>query len=110
MDRHEPCGGLLHVETRIDHVQQQPRALEMGEEIESESVPLRRALEQTRNVENGDLAVDGEIHNAEHGLDRRKRIVGNLGLGVRDTTQKRRLADVGKAEQRGIGQQLELER
>ena len=45
-------------------------------------------FEQPRDVHDRDLPVNSEIDNAEHWLDRRKRIIRNLRLGIRDAPQK----------------------
>ena len=72
-------------------------------------VIARRLTEAKQTIPHIYLTIDCEIDNAEHWLDRRKRVIGNLRLGIRDATQERRLTDVREAKQSGIGQQLELQ-
>ena len=91
-------------------MQQQARALEVREKVEAETMPFGSALKQARHVEDGDLTIDREIDHAENGLNRGERIIGDFRLGVRDAAQQRRLTDVRKAEQCGVGEQLELQR
>ena len=50
-----------------------------------------------------------EAHDAEVGLERGERVVGDLGLRRADRGDQRRLARVGEADQRGVGEQLDLE-
>ena len=88
MDRDEPGDRLLRGQAGVDHVQQQAGALEVCEEVEPEAVALRGALEQARDVEHGDLTVDGDVDNAEHGLDRGERVVRDLRSRVRDAPQQ----------------------
>jgi hypothetical protein len=83
VDRREALGRV--VLRGVDHVQEEIRALEMGQELVSEAVPFARALDQPGDVRDGELTrrvrrVDG----AEHRRQRRERIVGHLRLGVRD--------------------------
>ena len=40
---------------RVDHVQEQPRALEVGEELVAEPDALARALDQAGDVGDGEL-------------------------------------------------------
>ena len=49
------------------------------------------------------------LHDAEVRLERGERVVGDLRLGRRDDADQRALADVGEADERDVGHQLELE-
>ena len=68
----------------VDHVQQQPGPLEMGEKLVPEADPLARALDQARHVRNRQLPAVGAVDRAEHRRQRRERVVGDLRLRVRD--------------------------
>src|SRR5205823_2971005 len=46
---------------------------------------------------------------AEVGLERGERVVGDLGLGPRDARDQRALARVGEADEGDVGHELELE-
>ena len=86
---------------------QHARALEMREELVAEADTFARALDQTGHVSDGQLPPVRGVDGAEHGLERRERVTRDLRLRVRDPRQKRRLARVRQADERGVGQQLE---
>ena len=50
----------------VDHVHEQPRALEMREELVPEADALARALDQPGNVGDGELAPVRRVDGAEH--------------------------------------------
>ena len=114
-----PVGGELAVDHavalvgvalgRVDHVQQQAGALEMGEELVPEPDALARALDQARHVRNRELPAVGPVDRAEHRRQRRERVVGHLRLRIRDPPQERRLAGVRQPGAGGVGHQLEVE-
>ena len=54
-------------------------------------------------------SVVGQPHHPEVRLERRERVVGDLGLGRRDGGDQRRLADVGEPDEGDVGEELELE-
>ena len=89
-------------------MQQEVRALEVGEELVPEPDALARAFDQTWDVRHRQLArsvrrVDG----AEHRRQRRERIVGDLRPRIRDAGQERGLARVRQPDERGVGKQLQ---
>ncbi len=86
---------------------EQARTLEVGEELVAEAGPRAGALEQAWNVGDRELASVGPVDGAEHRLDRRERVVGDLGLRVRDPPQQRRLARVRETGERRVGHQLQ---
>ena len=94
---------------RVDHVQEQPRALEMGEELVPEPDPLARALDQAGDVRDGELGAVRRLDRAEHGRERRERVVRDLRLRVRDAAEERGLAGVRETGHRGVRQQLQPE-
>ena len=69
---------------RIDHVQEQARALQVREELVAEPDALARTLDQPRHVGHGQLAPVGSVHRAEHGREGCEGVVGDLRLRVRD--------------------------
>ena len=69
--------------------------------------PVGRAFEQPGDVRDRQLALAVQLDRAEVRRERRERVVGDLGRGVRDAAQQRRLAGVRKAEQRGVADHLE---
>ena len=94
---------------RVDHVQQQPRALEMREELMAEPDALARALDQPGHVGDDELPAVGRLDGAEHGRERRERILRDLRLRVREARDERRLARVRQADERGVGEQLQAQ-
>ena len=75
----------------------------------AEASPLAGALDQAGDVGHDVLGAVVEAHDAEVGLERGERVVGDLGLGGRDAADERGLAHVREPDQRHVGQQLELE-
>ena len=75
----------------------------------TEALALAGALDEAGDVGDHVLVAVGGAHDAEMGLERGERVVGDLGLGGRDAADQRRLAHVGEPDQRHVGQQLELE-
>ena len=67
------------------------------------------AFDEAGNVGEHEVAPARQRHDAEVGHERRERIVGDLGTRARHGGDEGRLADVGIAEQAGVGEQLELE-
>ena len=53
--------------------------------------------------------VSSTSHDAEVGLERGERVVGDLRLGRRDHADQRALADVREADEGDVGHQLQLE-
>ena len=93
----------------VDHVQQQPRALEVGEELVPEPDALARALDQPRHVGDRQLPAVGAVDRAEHRRQRRERVVRDLRLRVRDPAQERGLAGVRQPRAGGVGHQLQVQ-
>ncbi len=67
------------------------------------------ALDQPGDVGDGELARVRPVDDAEHGLERRERVVGDLRLRVRDPPQKRRLAGVGQPRERRVDDELQAQ-
>ena len=106
VDLLEALGGVALGD--VDHVHEQARSLEMREELVAEPGTLARALDQPGDVGDHELALV-RLDRAEHRLDRRERVVGDLRLRVRDPAQERRLAGVRQAGQRGVGEELQVQ-
>ena len=80
----------------VEHVHEQPRALDVGEEVVPEPGALARALDQPRDVGHDELAV-ARLEHAEHRLERRERVVGDLRRRARQAREQRGLARVRAA-------------
>ena len=91
----------------VDHVDEETRALEVSEKRVTEADAVARAFDQAGHVGDGQLRAVPRLDGAEHGLERRERVVGHLGRGVRDAAQERRLAGVRKPCERCVGHQLQ---
>jgi hypothetical protein len=98
---------LIERQAGVDGVQEQPRPLEVGQEGVAEADALGRALEQPGTSTTVSWAPSPISTVPEDGVDRRERVVGDLGRGVRQAPQQARLADVREPEQRRVGQQLQ---
>ena len=93
----------------IHHVQQQPAALHMAQEIMAQAHAFGGALNEA-----GDIGADKALfrahpHHAQHGGQRGEVIVGDLGLGRRDDADKGGLAHVGEADQAHVGDDLQFQ-
>jgi hypothetical protein len=88
---------------QLDDVYEQPCPLDMGQKLVAEPGARARALDQPRDVGDHELAVV-HLDRAEHGLDRRERVVGDLGLSVRHPREQGRLARVRKSYEPHVGQ------
>jgi hypothetical protein len=92
----------------IEDVDKQARALDVREEVVAQAGALAGALDEPRDVGQHELAVIG-VERAEHGLQSRERVVGNLRRRARQARQQRRLARVGQPDEPDVGQQLEAQ-
>ena len=70
---------------------------------------LAGALDQAGDVGHDELAVV-RLQGAEHGLERRERVVGDLRRGARQARDERGLAGVRQPDETDIGQELQLQR
>ena len=79
----------------VEHVDEQPRALDVREEVVAEAGAVAGALDQPGDVGDHELAVVG-LERPEHRLERRERVVGDLRVarasGARAATTCRRSA------------------
>ena len=92
----------------VEHVHQQARALDVREELVPEAGAVAGALDQPRDVGDHELAVVG-LERAEHRLERRERIVGDLRPRARQPREQRGLAGVRQPDEADVGEQLELQ-
>ena len=91
------------------HEEQKRVALDVAEESQSQSTSLGCALDDAGNVgydEGTSVAVG---HDAERGFEGGEGIVGNLGAGVGERADQRRLTGVGEADQTDIGEELQFQ-
>ena len=93
---------------QVEHVHEQPRALDVGEEVVPEAGALVGALDQPGDVGDHELAVVA-VERPEHRLERRERVGGDLGLRAREPRQQRRLAGVRQPDEADVGEQLEVQ-
>ena len=109
LDRGEVRLGVRCVQRcEIEHVDKQPGALDMREELVAEAGALRRALDQARDVGQDQLAVRA-LQRAEDRLERRERIARDLRRRARHPRQQRRLAGVRQPDEPHVGEQLQLQ-
>ena len=105
VDRAEP---LFEVRLGgVEHVDEESRALEMREELVAETGAVGSTLDEAGHVGDGELALVRPVDDAEDGLERRERVVGDLRLRVRETAEERRLAGVREAGERRVDHELE---
>ena len=87
---------------------EQPRALDVREEVVAEAGAVAGALDQAGDVGDHELAVVA-VERAEHRLERRERVVGDLRRRARQPREQRGLAGVRQADEADVGEQLELQ-
>ena len=92
----------------VEDVHEQARALDVGEEVVAEAGAVAGALDQPRDVGDDELAV-GAVERAEHRLERRERVGGDLRRGPRHAPQQRGLAGVGQPDEADVGEQLQAQ-
>ena len=105
VDRGPALGGLAV--RGVDHVHEQPGALQVREELVAEPDALARALDQPGNVRDGQLPPVGRVDRAENRRERRERVLRDLRPRVRDSRQERRLARIREPDERRVGHQLQ---
>ena len=91
---------------QVEHVDEQPRALDVREELVAEPRAVARALDQPGDVGDDELAL-GALERPEHRLERREGVVGDLRRRAREPRQQRGLAGVGQADEADVGEQLQ---
>jgi hypothetical protein len=71
----------------IEYVHEQAAALDVREKLVAEARARTGALDQAGNVGQHELALFA-LEGAEHGLERRERVVGHLGLGASQPSEQ----------------------
>ena len=92
----------------IEHVHEQPGALDVSEEVVAEPRAGARALDQPGDVREHELALVG-LQRAEHRLERREGVGGDLRLRAGHARQQRGLARVREADEPDVGEQLQMQ-
>ena len=90
-------------------MRQQPRPLDVAQELDAESVSFVRSFDQTGDIGDDEAAEVVELHHAELRFERRERIVRDLGPRRREARNERGFAGVRESDQSHIGEQLQLE-
>jgi hypothetical protein len=99
---------LIVAAGEIDHVQDQGGPLDVPEERVAESGAAAGALDQARYVRYHE-AVLTRLHHTEVRNECGERVVGDLGPRGAHVGDQRRLPHAGEADERGVGEQLQLE-
>ena len=107
VDGGEPLGDVLRLS--LDDVHEEASPLEVCQELVAEADSLMGALEQAGHVGDRELPSIRALDRAQDRCDRGERILGDLGLGVRDQPQQRGFARVGEADERRVREELEAE-
>ena len=71
----------------VEHVDQQPGALDVRQELVAEAGAAAGALDQSRDIRDHELSLFA-VKRPEHRLQRRERIIGDLGLGARQAREE----------------------
>ena len=93
----------------VDDVQDERRALDVTQELVPEALALGGALDETGDVGDDEAQVVARAHHAQVGLQRRERVVGNLGTRGGHAGDQRALAHRRHSDERRIGHELHLE-
>ncbi len=91
------------------HVHEYVCPLEVGEERVPQPDAVGGAFQEPRDIRDRQLALTVELDRAEVGRECRERVVGDLGRGVGDAAQERRLAGVREAQERRVADHLEAQ-
>ncbi len=115
------CGelGLDHVQVAervaarlegraVDDVHERAAALDVPQELQAEALALAGAGDQAGDVGDGVADLAG-LHDAEVGHQGGERVVGDLGPGRGERGDQAGLAGAREADQRDVGDRLELE-
>ena len=91
------------------HEEQERVALDVAKESQSQSASLGCALDDAGNVGHDEGTSVAVGHDAERGLEGGEGVVGNLGAGVGERADQRRLTGIGEADQTDIGEELQFQ-
>src|SRR5436189_133371 len=100
------ASGLVRSASATARPAARARPLDVAQELVPETLSFSGAFDEPGDVGEHELVLM-EAHDAEMRFERGERIVGNLRLRRADARDQRRLARVGKADERGIGKELE---
>ena len=92
----------------VEHVHQRGAALDVAEELQPEALALAGALDEAGDVGDGEAHV-ARLDDAEVRMQGRERVVGDLRARRRDGGDEARLAGRGVADERDVGDGLQLE-
>src|SRR4051794_5887167 len=81
----------------------------MREELVPEPDALARAFDEPGDVGDDELAPVRRLDRAEHGRQRRERVLRDLRPRVRDAREERRLARVRETDEGCVGEELEAQ-
>ncbi len=87
-------------------------ALDVFEELDAEAGAEVRAFDEAGQVGDGEGLVVGrvaDLDDAEVGFEGGEGVVGDLGLGGGEARDEGGLADVGVADEAGVGEEAEFE-
>ncbi len=105
---HVVGGPGIGLRADLEQVDEHAAALDVGEELVPEAGAVGGALDQAGDVGEHELAL-AVVDRAEHRLDRRERIVGDLRCRPRQPPEQRRLARVRQADEARVGEQLQVQ-
>ena len=91
------------------HEKQERVALDVAKESQSQSTSLGCALDDAGNVGHDEGTSVAVGHDAERGFEGGEGVVGNLGAGIGERADQRRLTGVGEADQTDIGEELQFQ-
>ena len=96
----------------VDEVDDDAGALDVVEELDAEAVAEVRAFDEAGEVGDGEGLGVGEfadLDDAEVGLEGGEGVVGDLGFGGGEARDEGGFADVGVADEAGVGEETEFE-
>jgi hypothetical protein len=91
----------------VEHVHEQPAALDVGQELVAEAGAAARALDETWDVGHDQLPLVA-LERAKHRLERGEGVVRHLWLSARHPGEERRLAGVRQPDETGVRHQPQL--
>ena len=100
---------LLIAGRGIDDMDQHPSPVHVAEKFQAEPGACMRALDQPGQVCHNEAGIVGQLDDPQHRLQGGEGIIANLGPGRAGRRQERRFPGIGKTDQTGIGDQLELQ-
>ncbi len=96
----------------VDEVDEDGGALDVAEELDAEAGAEVGAFDEAGHVGDGEAELVGgvaDLDDAEVGLEGGEGVVGDLGAGGGEARDQRGFADVGEADEAGVGEEAELE-